>query len=168
MRTSSTSMEFHGIEEFMRYLKACFDKSERKQDWRALTGRNHVSSNYDTFIFTDQRVFQIKAAEVAPHRMAAVAREVGGPSQDMLEMIKGGAPIPLSVISRSPNAYSVIMFGMQQYSSDIADLFRQEYYSSKQDALERELERRVKVFMDRPEFRASHRDLKERQEGYFA
>lgn len=161
-------MELLGIDDFMRYLKAKFDESERKQDWRALTGRDHARSQYDTFIFTDKKVFQIKAAEVAPQRMAAVACEVGGPSPDLLEMTKTASQVPLNVTARSPDMYSIIMFGMQQYSSDIADQFRREYYSSRQDLLERELDRRVKVFMERPEFRASRRQALESQEGYFA
>lgn len=161
-------MEFHGIDEFMVYLKGRFDLSERKQDWRALTGRNHVDSTYDTFIFTDQKVYQIKSLEVAPQKMTAVANEVGGPSPDLLDVIKGGSPIPLNVISRSPSAYSVIMFGMQQYSSDISDQLRREYYSSRQDQLDRDLDRNTKVLLERPEYRAAYRSLKEREEGYFS
>ena len=161
-------MEFHGIEEFMRYLKAKFDESERKQEWRALTGRNHVQGRSDTFIFTDKAVFQIKSVEVAPHKMAAVSREIGGPSLDILELIKGGAPMPLNVVSRIPNAYSVVMFGMQQYSSEVADLFRNEYYSSRQDELDRDLDRRLNLLLQKPEYRASYRKIRESQEGYFA
>jgi len=161
-------MEFHGIDEFMRYLKGRYDLSERKQDWRALTGRDHVKSTYDTFIFTDEKVFQIKSLEVAPARMAAVATEVGGPSPDLLKVIRGGAPVPLNVISRSPSAYSVVMFGMQQYSSDISDLLKLEYYSSRQDQLDSELARNAKNLLERPEYRAAYRSLREREEGYFA
>jgi len=161
-------MEFHGIDEFMRYLKAKFDESERKQDWRALTGRDHVRGANDTFVFSDTKVYQIKSVEIAHGQMVAVADEVGGPSPDMLELMKDAAHVPLNVVSRSQNAYSVIMFGLQQYSSDTADLFRREYYSSKQDRLNSELDRRLKVMLDRPEFRASYRKVKERQEGYFA
>src|SRR4030065_597378 len=161
-------MEFHGIDDFMMYLKGRFDLSSRKQDWRALTGRNHVDSTYDTFIFTDQKVFQIKSLEVAPQKMAAVANEVGGPSPDLLEVIKGGSPTPLNVISRSPSAYSVIMFGMQQYSSDISDRLRREYYSSKPDQLERDMQRGLDVLLQRPEYRHAQRSLSESQEGYFA
>ncbi|HEX7391883.1 MAG TPA: hypothetical protein VF374_02905 [Thermoplasmata archaeon] len=161
-------MEFSGIDEFMLYLKAQFDKSERRQDWRALTGRNHVSSDYDTFIFTDEKVFQIKAKEVAPKRMAAVAREVGGPSPDLLELIAGGSPVPLNVMTRSPSAYSVIMFGVQQYSSDISDLLRREYYGSRQDQLDLELDRSVKVLLDRPDVMRAYRSMRRDQDGYFA
>lgn len=161
-------MEFHGIDEFMVYLKGRYDTSARRQDWRALTGRNHVTSEYDTFIFTDEKVFQIKSAEIAPKKMAAVAREVGGPSPDLLEVIKGGSSIPLNVTSTTPSAYSVIMFGIQQYSSDISDLLRREYYASRQDSLDVELERSVKVLLERPEYRAARRSLRETQEGYFA
>jgi hypothetical protein len=161
-------MEFRGIDEFMLYLKGRYDLSERRQDWRALTGRNHVTSEYDTFIFTEEKVFQIKATEIAPKKMAAVAREVGGPSPDLLDVIKGGSPVPLNVTSRTPSAYSVIMFGMQQYSSDISDLLRREYFPSRQDQLEQELERSVKVLLEPPEYRTAHRSLRETQEGYFA
>ena len=160
-------MEFQGIDEFMRYLKVKFDESERKQDRRALTGRNHVHGQNDTFIFTDKKVYQIKSVEIAPQKMAAIGREVGGPSPDMLEQIKGGAPIPLNVVSRSPDAYSVIMFGMQQYSSEVADLFRNEYYSSKQDELQRDLKHQLNLLLERPEFQASYRKIKESQESYF-
>ncbi len=161
-------MEFHGIDEFMRYLKGKYDLSERKQDWRALTGRNHVKGAYDTFVFTDQKVYQIKATEVAPKKMAAVASEVGGPSPDLLEAIKGGSPVPLSVISRSPSAYSVIMFGMQQYSSEISDMLRREYYSSRQDRLEHDLQRSLNVLLERPEYRRAYRELKETQDSHYA
>jgi hypothetical protein len=161
-------MEFHGIDQFMRHLQAKFDECERRHEWRVLTGRDHIRGINDSFIFTDQKVYQIKSEEVAPRKVAAVAREVGGPSPDMLDLIKGGAPIPLSVISRSSDAYSVIMFGMQQYSSDIADLLKLEFYQSKQDELFRDLMRNVDVMLERPEYRSSHRRLKESQERYFA
>lgn len=168
MRTHHPSMEFRGIDEFMRRLKMRYDLSERKQDWRALTGRDHVSSRYDTFIFTDEKVYQIKAAEVIPGTMVAAAVELGSPSTDLLEVIKGGAPVPLNVVSRLPSAYSIIMFGMQHYSSDISDLLRREYYSSKQDRLESELERNMRALLDRPEYRRAYRSLRESQESYFA
>lgn len=161
-------MEFQGIEEFMRYLKAKYDESERRHEWRALTGRDHIASSYDTFIFTDQRVYQIKSQELAPQRMVAVANEVGGPSPDMLEMVRGGAPVPLSVISRAQDASAVVMFGMQQYSSDTADVFRREYYGSKQDVLKAELDRRVENLIQRPEFRHAYKSTREREEAYFA
>src|SRR5512136_1374948 len=160
-------MEFHGIDEFMRYLKGKYDISERKHEWRALTGRDHVNSRLDTFIFTDERVYQIRAVEVMPKKMATVASEVGGPSPDMLELIKGGAPIPLSVMSRSSDALSVMMFGMQQYSSDISDLLRREYYHSRQDQLDLDLDRSLKVLLERPEYRSVYRSLRNDQESYF-
>jgi len=161
-------MEFHGIDEFMVYLKARFDRSDRRQDWRALTGRDHVTSAYDTFIFTDERVFQVTAKEFVPGKMASVAREVGNPSPDLLELIKGGASVPLNVISRAPSEHSVIMFGIQQYSSEVSDLLRREYYSSRQDQLESDLDRSLDALLDRPEYRRAYRDLRDREEGYFA
>jgi len=160
-------MEFHGIEEFMRYLKGKYDASERKSEWRALTGRDHVNSRFDTFVFTDERVFQIKAVEVMPKNMAAVALEVGGPSPDLHSLIKGGSPVPLSMMTRSPDALSVMMFGTQQYSSEISDLLRREYYQSKQGQLDQALERNLKVLLERPEYKTAYRSLKNDQESYF-
>jgi len=160
-------MELHGIDEFMRYLKGKYDISERKSEWRALTGRDHVNSRFDTFVFTDEKVYQIRAVEIMPKKMAAVASEVGGASPDMLELIKGGAPVPLSVMSRSSDALSVMMFGMQQYSSDISDLLRREYYQSRQDQLDRDLERSLKIILERLEYRSTYRSLKQDQESYF-
>lgn len=162
------SMEFQGIDEFMLFLKAQFDKSERKQDWRALTGRDHITSAYDTFIFTDKKVYQLKAKEFAPKKMASVACEVGSASPDLLDLIKVGAPVPLNVISRTPSAYSVIMFGMQQYSSEVSDLLRREYYNSRQDRLESDLNQSLRLLLERPEYRRAYRDLRETQDGYFA
>jgi hypothetical protein len=161
-------MEFQGIEEFMRCLKTKYDESERKQEWRALSGRDHVSSSYDTFIFTDQKVYQIKSLELMPQRMVAVANEVGGPSPDMLDLVRGGAPVPLSVISKAKDASAVVMFGMQQYSSDVADVFKREYYGSKQDQLKAELDSRIGSLIQRPEYRHAYRDLRAREDGYFA
>jgi hypothetical protein len=57
---------------------------------------------------------------------------------------------------------------MQQYSSDIAELLRKEYYSSKQEQLQAELDRKLKVLLERPDLRTSYRKLRESQEGYFA
>jgi len=161
-------MEFVGIDEFMRQLKSRYDESDRRHEWRALTGRDHVNSSYDTFVFTDRKVFQIKAHEVAPSKMVAVAAEVGGPSHDMLEFAGGGATVPLGLLSRAQDASAVIMFGLQQYSSDAADLFRREYYGSKQDALSSELSRRVETVIQRPEYRSAYRELRESQDSYFA
>lgn len=161
-------MEFQGIDEFMRFLKAKYDASDRRHEWRALSGRDHVSSSFDTFILTDERVYQIKSVELLPQRMVAVANEVGGPSPDMLALLRGGAPVPLSVISKRDDASAVVMFGMQQYSSDVADVLKREYYGSRQDALKSELDHRVKNLIERPEYRRAYRGQREREEGYFA
>ncbi|MBU1159348.1 MAG: hypothetical protein KKE24_08425 [Candidatus Thermoplasmatota archaeon] len=161
-------MDVQGIDEFMRYLKAKYDDSERKDEWRALSGRDHVSSNYDTFILTDQKIFQIKSKEISSKDTVAIAREVGGASPDMVEMIQGGAPVPLNVISRAQNASAVIMFGMQQYSSDITDVFRREYYGSKQDDLKAELDHNVKNLLQRPEYKSVYRSMRRDRDSYFA
>ncbi len=161
-------MEFQGIDGFMRYLKGKYDESERRHEWRALSGRDHVSSSYDTFIFTDHKVYQIKSLELMPQRMVAVASEVGGPSPDMLELVRGGSPVPLSVMSKAEDASAVVMFGMQQYSSDTADVLRREYYASRQDMLKADLDRRVGSLIERPEYRHAYRSLREREDGYFA
>ena len=161
-------MDFHGIDEFMLYLKTRYDESERKQEWRALSGRNHVDSTHDTFIFTDTRVYQIKAAEVSKTGKVAVGKELGGSAPDMLDLIKGGSPVPLSVVSQSIGSPSVIMFGTQQYSSDIAETFRREYFHDRQDEFKAELDRKVSAVVTRPEYRRAYRELRESQDSYFA
>jgi len=161
-------MEFCGIDDFMRYLKGKYDDSDKKQTWRALSGRDHVGSSHDTFIFTDQKIFQIKAAEVIPQSMVAVASEVGTPSSDLLDLIRTGSPVPLNVFSGVPAKQAVVMFGVQQYSSEITDLLKREYFHSRQDALRSDLDRKLSAIVERPEFKHAYRSLKERQETYFA
>ena len=161
-------MELHGIDELMRHLKGRYDSSERKHEWRALSGRDHASGKYDTFIFSEDRVYQIRSAEVSPRRMVAVGSEVGSNSPDLFELTKSGSPIPLGVISKATDASAIIMLGMQQYSSDVADVLRNEHFHSRQDRLEGELEARLDKLLERPEFRTSYRRLREDQDSYFA
>lgn len=161
-------MELHGIDELMRHLKGRYDSSECKHEWRALSGRDHASGKYDTFIFSDDRVYQIRSAEVSPRSMVAVGGEVGSNSPDLFDLIKDGSPIPLGVISKATDASAIVMLGMQQYSSDIADVLRSEHFHSRQDRLEGELDAKLDKLLERPELRASYRRLREDQESYFA
>ena len=161
-------MEFHGIEELMKRLKGLYDTSDRRSEWRALTGRDHVNGVFDTFVFSDDVVYQIKAVEVAPKKMIAVGGEVGSGSADLAEISRRGSPVPIGVVSRATDASAVIMFGMQQYSSDVADVLKAEYFQSKQDRLENDLQRRLDSVLRRPEFRTSYRQLREDQEFYFS
>lgn len=161
-------MELHGVDQLMRHLKGRYDSSERRHEWRALSGRDHANGKYDTFIFSDDTVYQIRSTEVSPRRMVAVGGEVGSNSPDLFELIKDGSPIPLGVISKAADASAIVMLGMQQYSSDVADILRSEHFHSKQDRLEGELEARLDRLLERPEFRTSYRRLREDQESYFA
>ncbi|MCJ7490069.1 MAG: hypothetical protein MUO87_08030 [Thermoplasmata archaeon] len=161
-------MELHGIDELMRHLKGRYDSSERRHEWRALSGRDHTSGKYDTFIFSEDRVYQIRSAEVSPRRMVAVGGEVGSNSPDLFELTKSGSPIPLGVISKATDASAIVMLGMQQYSSDVADVLRNEHFHSRQDRLEGELEAKLDKLLERPEFRTSYRRLREDQNSYFA
>lgn len=161
-------MEILGVEELMRYLKGRYDSSERKREWRALSGRDHVRGSTDTFVLTDDSVYQIMSRDISKDRVLAVGREVGGSSQDLAEMAGRGSPIPLGLISRAPDASAVVMFGMQQYSSDTADILRDEYFGSKQDALRSDLDSKLERLVERPEFRTSYRSLRDDQDRYFA
>ncbi|MDH3366078.1 MAG: hypothetical protein OEM29_08795 [Thermoplasmata archaeon] len=161
-------MEFHGIDELMRGLKRQYDSSSRRHEWRALTGRDHVKGVYDTFVFSDEKTYQIKAAEVAPKRVIAVGGEVGTSSTDLAEISRNGSPVPIGIMSRSTDASSIVLFGMQQYSSEIADTLKAEYFQSKQDRLERDLKAQLDRLLERPEFRATYKSLREDQESYFS
>jgi hypothetical protein len=161
-------MEFLGIDELMRYLKRQYDSSNQRHEWRALTGRDHVKGVYDTFLFSEEKIYQIKAAEVARGRMVAVGGEIGSNSPDLADMSKDGSPIPIGMVSRAADASSVILFGMQQYSSETADTLKLEYFESKQERLERDLKTQLDKALERPEFRATFRSLREDQESYFS
>ncbi|UCE81094.1 MAG: hypothetical protein JSV94_01285 [Methanobacteriota archaeon] len=161
-------MEFQGIDDLMKCLKNQYDASGRKNEWRALTGRDHVNGTYDTFVFSEEKVHQIKAVEVAPKKMVAVGGEMGSSSPDLAEIASKGSPVPIGMVSRATEASIIVMFGMQQYSSDIADVLKTEYFRSKQDRLESELKQRLDALLERPEFRTSYRTLRENQESYFS
>lgn len=161
-------MEIHGVEELMHLLKLRYDSSEQRQDWRALSGRNHTTGDYDTFIFAEDRVYQIKAIEISPRNMVGVGCEVGTCSPDLTEISRQGSPVPLGVVSRRQDASSVIMFGMQQYSSDATLQLKDEFFSSRQDRLESDLKRRLDKVLERPQLRSSYRRMREDQESYFA
>ncbi len=161
-------MEIHGVEELMLLLKGRYDLSERKQMWRALSGRDHVTGEYDTFIFSDDKVYQIRAMEVSPRNMVGVGCEVGSISPDLADLARQGSPVPLGLVSRSRSASAVTMLGMQQYSSDTSWLLKEEYFSSRQDKLEGDLRRRLDSLFERPEFRSSYRHVREAQDSYFA
>lgn len=161
-------MEIHGVDELMRLLKGRYDLSEQRQEWRALSGRDHVTGEYDTFVFSDDRIYQIKAVEISPKNMVGVGCEVGSASPDLSEVSRLGSAVPLGVVSRGQDASAVIMFGMQQYSSDASQMLKDEYFSSKQDRLESDLKRRLDKLLERPQLRASYRRMREDQESYFA
>ena len=161
-------MEILGVDELMRYLKGRYDASEQKREWRALSGRNHVRGCTDTFVLTDDSVYQIMSKDVSKDKVLAVGREVGSSSPDLVGLAGRGSPIPLGLISRAPDASAVIMFGMQQYSSDTADVLRNEYFGSKQDVLRADLDSKLERLVERPEFRTSYRSLRDDQDAYFA
>ncbi len=161
-------MEVLGIDQLMRLLKKQYDSSSQRHQWRALTGRDHVKGFYDTFLFSDDTIYQIKAAEIARGSMIAVGGEVGSNSPDLAAASRHGSPVPIGMVSRSADASSVILFGMQQYSSETADLLKLEYFESKQERLERDLNTQLERALERPEFRASSRNLRHDQECYFS
>jgi hypothetical protein len=161
-------MEIHGVEDLMHLLKRRYDASERRHEWRALSGRNHLTGEYDTFVFSDDKIFQIKAVEISPSNMVGVGCELGSSTPDLSDIFRHGASVPLGVVSRRQDASAVMMFGMQQYSSDASHVLKNEYFSSKQDKLDSDLGRRLDKLLERPEFRSSYRRMREDQESYYA
>ncbi len=57
---------------------------------------------------------------------------------------------------------SIIMAGMQTYSSDSSNLLCREYLSGKQAALEQKLKQQVEIMMDDPVFRRKYIAHKDR------
>jgi hypothetical protein len=82
-------MEIIGVDELMRYLKGRYDASEQKREWRALSGRNHVRGSTDTFVLTDDSVYQIMSKDVSKDKVLAVGTDIlrneyFGSKQDVL------------------------------------------------------------------------------------
>ncbi len=147
------------ISALMGNLKKSYDKSKDKSMWCVLNGMNR--KYHDTFIAGNNNLWQIKSEEVQPGEFVAVGMKVSSRDDELTKILKNGSPVPFGTMTPCNRNISIIMAGMQTYSSDSSNLLCREYLSGKQAALEQKLKQQVEIMMDDPAFRRKyieHRD----------
>jgi hypothetical protein len=117
---------------------------------------------YNTFIAGDNNLWQIKSEEVASGELIAVGMRIARMDEELEKIMKKGSPVPFGTITPQPEKPSIIIAGVQTYSSDSSDLICREYLSNKQAALEQKLKGQVDKMMDDPAFRKKYREHKDR------
>lgn len=148
------------IRGLMREMKERYDRSESKETWRVLQGMG--GNRYDTFVLGDGVLWQIKAEEVAPNEMLAVGTKITRFDEEVEKIMGVGSPVPFGTITPQGGGLSIIMAGIQMFSSDSASQLVKNYLSSKQEALESKLRQQIESLgMDKP-FLRRYREHRER------
>jgi hypothetical protein len=140
-------------------LKEKYDKSKNKSSWRVLQGMDR--DHYNTFIAGDKNLWQIKSEEVTTGEMLAVGMRISRMDEELEKIMKQGSPVPFGNVTPQPDKPSIVMAGIQMYSSDSSSLMCRELLSSKQAALRQKLNHQVEKMKDDPAFRkkySEHRD----------
>ena len=156
-------MEIKPSSEVMRELLKLYRKSKHKEDWRVLTGRT-PKGLYNTFISTDNKLWLLEAEPISSREFIAVGSEVANLDENIRKIMDRGAPVPFGVISPQNKYYSIILAGIQQYSSDSIYQLRKEYFSDKQADLEAKLKEELnRLITGNPWFAKKYREQKERE-----
>ncbi len=153
-------MAIRSVSGMMKAIKQDYDKSKNKSQWRVLSGMN--KEYHDTFISGDTKLWQIKSEEVKPGEFMAVGMKVSRFDEDLEKIMKNGSPMPFGTVTPIDKKVSVIMAGMQTYSSDSTDILCREHLSSKQAALEQKLKQQVDLMMEDSIFRRKYNEHKDR------
>ncbi len=153
-------MAAKSIAALMGNLKKSYDKSKEKSGWCVLNGMNR--EYHDTFIAGDNNLWQIKSEEVKPGEFVAVGMKVSSRDDEITNIMKNGSPVPFGTMTPCDRKISIIMAGIQTYSSDSSNLLCREYLSGKQAALEQKLKQQVEIMMDDPAFRRKYIEHKDR------
>ncbi len=117
---------------------------------------------YNTFIAGDNNLWQVKSEEVTAGEMVAVGMRIARMDEELEKIMKQGSPVPFGNVTPQRNKPSIIMAGIQTYSSDSSRLLCKEFLSSKQAALEQKLKDQVEKMKDDPVFRKKYTEHKER------
>ncbi|MDP2767804.1 MAG: hypothetical protein Q8O41_10235 [Candidatus Methanoperedens sp.] len=153
-------MAVKSISTLVGDLKEKYDKSKNKSSWRVLQGMDR--DYYNTFIAGDKNLWQIKSEEVTTGEMFAVGMRIARMDEDLEKIMKQGSPVPFGNVTPQQNKPSIIMAGIQTYSSDSSSLLCREFLSSKQAELEHKLKGQVEKMKDDPAFRKKYIDHKDR------
>lgn len=153
-------MAIKSISTLMGNLKEVYDKSKEKSGWCVLQGMNR--EYHDTFIAGENNLWQIKSEEVKPGKFVAVGARVSRYDEELEKIMKNGSTVPFGTITPHARNISIIMAGVQTYSSDSSNLLCREYLSGGQAALEQKLRQQVEKMKDDPAFRKKYHEHKER------
>ncbi len=153
-------MAIKSVSALMGNLKKTYDKSKDKAGWRVLSGMNR--EYHDTFIAGDNNLWQIKSEEVKSGEFVAVGTKVSRHDEELDKIMRNGSPVPFGTMTPIDRKISIIMAGVQTYSSDSSNLLCREHLSSKQAALEQKLKQQVNNMMDDPAFRKKYNEHKDR------
>ena len=153
-------MAVQSISTLVGDLKEKYDKSKNKSSWRVLQGMDR--DHYNTFIAGDKNLWQIRSEEVTTGEMFAVGMRISRMDEDLEKIMKQGSPVPFGNVTPQRNKPSIVMAGIQTYSSDSSSLLCREFLSGKQAALEEKLKGQVEKMKDDPAFRKKYNEHKDR------
>jgi len=153
-------MAVKSISTLVGDLKEKYDKSKNKSSWRVLQGMD--GDHYNTFIAGDKNLWQIKSEEVTTGEMFAVGMRIARMDEELEKIMRQGSPVPFGNVTPQRNKPSIIMAGIQTYSSDSSSLLCRELLSSKQAELEERLKGQVEKMKDDPGFRKKYGEHKDR------
>ncbi len=153
-------MTIKSISTLVGSLKEKYDKSRDRLSWRVLQGMER--DHYNTFIAGDRNLWQIKSDEVTTGELVAVGMRVARMDEELEKIMRQGSPVPFSNVTPQRNKPSIVMAGIQTYSSDSSSLLCREFLSNKQAALEERLKNQVEKMKDDPGFRKKYNEHKDR------
>jgi len=153
-------MALKSVSTLVGDLKEKYDKSKNKSSWRVLQGMDR--DHYNTFIAGDKNLWQVKSEEVAAGEMVAVGMRIARMDEELEKIMKQGSPVPFGNVTPQRNKPSIVMAGIQTYSSDSSSLLCREFLSSKQAELEHKLKGQVEKMKDDPGFRKKYNEHKDR------
>jgi hypothetical protein len=153
-------MAVKSISTLVGDLKEKYDKSKNKSSWRVLQGMDR--DHYNTFVAGDRNLWQIRSDEVTKGELVAVGMRVARMDEELEKIMRQGSPVPFGNVTPQRNKPSIIMAGIQTYSSDSSSLLCREFLSGKQAALEERLKGQVEKMKDDPAFRKKYGEHKDR------
>jgi hypothetical protein len=153
-------MAIKNISSLVGGLKQTYDKSKDRSSWRVLQGMD--KDYYNTFIAGDNNLWQIKSEEVSSGELVAVGMRVARMDEVLAGIMSRGSPVPFGTVTPQAKKASIIMAGVQTYSSESSSLMCREYLSTNQAALEQKLCSQVDKMKDDPVFRKKYVEHKDR------
>ena len=153
-------MKVESVSSVMENLKDSYGKSKNKKSWRILQGMN--KDYYDTFIAGDKNLWQIKSEEVGAGQNVAVGAKISSFDEELEKIMKRGSPIPFGMVTPIRDRFSIIMSGVQNFSSESSNMLCKEMLSSKQASLESELQGQIESMKEDTAFRRKYLEHKDR------